>query len=76
MYLKKNNVSQQKLNKTTKPNRPKTKFCTSVKINKTSKASKNLSLVTRFCKAKARPLCQEKKYVLMSLCLKNNEQSE
>ena len=35
---------------------------------KTSKASKNLSLVSRFCAAKARPLCLEKicSYVFLS----------
>ena len=31
-----------------------------------------LSLLSRFCAAKARPLCQKKKYVLMSFCLKIN----
>ena len=29
-----------------------------------------MSLESIFCKAKTRPLCKEKKYVFMSLCLK------
>ena len=41
--------------------------CSPVLLSKkTSIASKNLSLVSRFCAAKARPLCLEKN---MFLCL-------
>lgn len=40
---------------------------------RTSAAIKNLSFESRFYEVKSRPLCQKKKYVLMSFCLKKEK---